>query len=96
MIPAIKKVWLYTFCLFLLTLGCISVNSSNREDTPNSQTSAPRGIPISNGDRTKELFERLKIEPLFSRLLLTNTTYNLIKTYPKNKNFGDSGRLYRH
>lgn len=41
-------------------------------------------------------FERFKIEPLFSRLLLTNTTSNLIKIYPKNKNFCDSGRLYRH
>jgi len=60
MIPAIKKVWLYTFCLFLLTLGCTSVNSSNREDTPNNQTSAPRGIPISNADRTNELRDRIE------------------------------------
>jgi beta-lactamase class A len=60
MIPAIKKAWLYTFCLFLLTLGCTSVNSSNREDTPNNQTSAPSGITISNADRTNELRDRIE------------------------------------
>ena len=59
MIPAIKKAWLYTFCLFLLTLGCTSVNFSNREDTPNNQTSAPSGITISNADRTNELRDRI-------------------------------------
>ncbi len=60
MIPVIKKAWLYTFCLFLLTLGCTSINSSNREDTPNHQTSAPRGITISNADRTNELRDRIE------------------------------------
>lgn len=60
MIPAIEKAWLYTFCLFLLTLGCTSINSSNREDTPNNQTSAPRGITISNADRTNELRDRIE------------------------------------
>ncbi|MEG5160395.1 class A beta-lactamase, subclass A2 [Microcoleus sp. AT3-A2] len=61
MIPAIKKVWLYTFCLCLLTLGCTSVNSSsNREDAPNTETSAPRGITISNADRTNELRDRIE------------------------------------
>jgi beta-lactamase class A len=60
MIPAIKKAWLYTFCLFLLTLGCTSVNSSNREDTPNKETSAPSGITISNADRTNELRDRIE------------------------------------
>jgi beta-lactamase class A len=60
MIPAIKKAWLYTFCLFLLTLGCTSVNSSNREDTPNKETSVPRSITISNADRTNELRDRIK------------------------------------
>ncbi len=60
MIPVIKKAWLYTFCLFLLTLGCTSINSSNREDTPNNQTSAPRGITISNADRTNELRDRIE------------------------------------
>lgn len=60
MIPAIKKAWLYTFCLFLLTLGCTSVNFSNREDTPNNQTSAPSGITISNADRTNELRDRIE------------------------------------
>jgi beta-lactamase class A len=60
MIPVIKKTWLYTFCLFLLTLGCTSINSSNREDTPNNQTSAPSSITISNADRTNELRDRIE------------------------------------
>jgi beta-lactamase class A len=60
MIPAIKKAWLYTFCLFLLTLGCTSVNSSNREDTPNKETSTPSGITISNADSTNELRARIE------------------------------------
>jgi beta-lactamase class A len=60
MIPVIKKAWLYTFCLFLLTLGCTSINSSNREDDPNNQTSAPSGIAISNADRTNELRDRIE------------------------------------
>jgi len=60
MIPAIKKAWLYTFCLFLLTLGCTSVNSSNREDTPNNETSTPSGITISNADHTNELRARIE------------------------------------
>jgi beta-lactamase class A len=60
MIPAIKKAWLYTFCLLLLTLGCTSVNSSNREDTPNNEASVPSGITISNADRTNELRDRIE------------------------------------
>src|SRR4028118_1902698 len=60
MIPVIKKAWLYTFCLFLLTFGCTSINSSNREDTPNNETSAPSGIAISNADRTNELRDRIE------------------------------------
>jgi len=60
MIPAIKKAWLYTFCLLLLTLGCTSVNSSNREDTSNNETSTPSGITISNADRTNELRDRIE------------------------------------
>jgi beta-lactamase class A len=60
MIPAIKKAWLYTFCLLLLTLGCTSVNSSNREDTSHNETSAPSGITISNADRTKELRDQIE------------------------------------
>jgi beta-lactamase class A len=60
MIPAIKKAWLYTFCLLLLTLGCTSVNSSNREDTSNNETSAPSSITISNADRTNELRDRIE------------------------------------
>src|SRR4028118_2101222 len=60
MIPVIKKTWLYTFCLFLLTFGCTSINSSNREDTPNNQTSAPSSITISNADRTNELRDRIE------------------------------------
>ncbi|MEG4207955.1 class A beta-lactamase [Microcoleus sp. Pol7_A1] len=61
MIPAIKKALLYTFCLCLLTLGCTSVNSSNREDTPNNETSAPSGITISNADRTNELRDQIEL-----------------------------------
>jgi len=60
MIPAIKKAWLYTFYLLLLTLGCTSVNSSNREDTSNNETSAPSGITISNADRTNELRDQIE------------------------------------
>ena len=60
MIPAIKKAWLYTFCLLLLTLGCTSFNSSNREDTPNNETSASSGITISNADPTNELRDQIK------------------------------------
>jgi beta-lactamase class A len=60
MIPVIKKAWLYTFCLFLLSFGCTSINSSNREDSPNNQTSAPSGIAISNADRTNELRDRIE------------------------------------
>ncbi|HEY9744474.1 MAG TPA: class A beta-lactamase, subclass A2 [Coleofasciculaceae cyanobacterium] len=60
MIQVIKKAWLYTFCLFLLTVGCASINSSNREDTPNNQTSAPNGITTSNTDRTNELRARIE------------------------------------
>lgn len=33
MIQVIKKALLCTFCLFLLTVSCTSINSSNREDT---------------------------------------------------------------
>jgi beta-lactamase class A len=60
MIQVIKKAWLYTFCLFLLTVGCASINSSNREDTPNNQTSTPSGITTSNTDRTNELRARIE------------------------------------
>lgn len=60
MIQVIKKAWLYTFCLFLLTVGCASINSSNRGDTPNNQTSAPSGITTSNTDRTNELRARIE------------------------------------
>src|SRR4028119_1593005 len=60
MIPALKKAWLYTFRSCLLTLGCTSVNSSNREDTPNNETNAPSGITISNADRTNELRDRIE------------------------------------
>jgi beta-lactamase class A len=60
MIPAIKKAWLYTFCLLLLTLGCTSVSSSNRENTSNKETGTPSGITISNADSTKELRDRIE------------------------------------
>ncbi|MBD2002065.1 MULTISPECIES: class A beta-lactamase, subclass A2 [Cyanophyceae] len=64
MIQVIKKAWLYTFGLFLLTVllivGCTSINSSNREYTPNNQTSAPSGITTSDTDRTNELRDRIE------------------------------------
>ncbi|MBW4681426.1 MAG: class A beta-lactamase, subclass A2 [Microcoleus vaginatus WJT46-NPBG5] len=64
MIIVIKKAQFYTSCLFLLTffltIGCTSINSSNREDTPNNRTSAPSGITISNADSTKELRARIE------------------------------------
>ncbi|HEY9298649.1 MAG TPA: serine hydrolase [Phormidium sp.] len=60
MIQVIKKAWLYTFCLFLLTIGCTSINSSNREDSSNNQTSAPSGITISNANSTNELRARIE------------------------------------
>ena len=60
MIQVIKKAWLYTFCLFLLTVGCASINSSNREETPNNQTNTPSGITTSNTDRTNELRARIE------------------------------------
>ena len=60
MIPAIKKAWLYTFCLLLLTLGCTSVSSSNRENTSNNETGTPIGITISNADSTNELRDRIE------------------------------------
>lgn len=60
----IKKAWLRTFCLFLLTVlvtvGCTNMNSSNREDTPNSQTSAPSEITTSNPEHTNELRDRIE------------------------------------
>lgn len=40
----IKQAWLYTFCLFLLAVGCTSINASNKENTSNSQKSPPSEI----------------------------------------------------
>ncbi|MBD1933738.1 MULTISPECIES: class A beta-lactamase, subclass A2 [Cyanophyceae] len=60
MIQVIKKAWLYTFCSFLLIVGCTSINSSNKEHTPNNQTSAPSRITTSNTDRTNELRDRIE------------------------------------
>lgn len=56
----IKKVWLCTFCLFLLTVGCTSINSSNREDTSNSQISAPSGSTTSNTNHRNELRDQIE------------------------------------
>ena len=60
----IKKAWPHTFCLFLLTVlvtvGCTNMNSNNREDTPNSQTSASSEITTSNPERTNELRDRIE------------------------------------
>lgn len=56
----IKKALLCTFCLFLLTVGCTSINSSNREDTSNSKTSALNGITTSNTNHRNKLRERIE------------------------------------
>jgi beta-lactamase class A len=52
----LKKAWLCTFCLFLLTVGCTSVNFSSRQDPPNN----PNEITTSNTDRRNKLRERIK------------------------------------
>jgi beta-lactamase class A len=49
-IMMLKKAWLCTFCLFLMTVGCTSVNSSSRADLPNN----PNEI-TSNTDRRHNL-----------------------------------------
>ena len=56
----IKKALLCTFCLISLTVGCTSVNSSNRKDTLNSKTSALKGSTTSNTDRTNELRSQIE------------------------------------
>ncbi len=60
MFQVVKKVWLYTFCLFLLTVGCTGINSSNREDSSNNQTSAPSAVTIANADRSNKLRDRIE------------------------------------
>ena len=60
----IKKALFHTFSLFLLsvllTVGCTSINSSNREDTSNSQTNAPSETITSNTDRVIHLRDRIE------------------------------------
>ncbi|GAA6617427.1 class A beta-lactamase, subclass A2 [Scytonema sp. NUACC26] len=64
MFQVVKKAWLYTFCLFLLavllSVSCTGINSSNREDTANSQTSAPSAVTITNIDRSNKLGDRIE------------------------------------
>jgi beta-lactamase class A len=60
MIRVINKAWLCTFCLFLLTVGCTSMNSSNAEDTSNSPTSAPSKITTFNTNRSNKLRDRIE------------------------------------
>jgi beta-lactamase class A len=59
----LKKAWLHTLCLFLLTVlltvGCTGIHSSNREDTSNSQTSVPSETPTPKTDRRSELRDRI-------------------------------------
>ncbi|WP_310417206.1 class A beta-lactamase [Chamaesiphon sp. OTE_8_metabat_110] len=53
----LKKAWLCTFCLFLLTVGCTSTNSTNsRQDSPNN----PNEITTSNTDRRNKLRGRIE------------------------------------
>lgn len=60
----LKKTWTHLVCLFLLTVlltvGCTSMNSSNREDSSNRQTSEPSVITTSNTDRSNELRGRIE------------------------------------
>ncbi|MBD2056075.1 class A beta-lactamase [Oculatella sp. FACHB-28] len=64
MIQGIKKAWLRPFCLFLLTVlltfGCTSINSNNREATSSSQTRTPSEITTSNTDRNNQLRDRIE------------------------------------
>lgn len=52
----LKKAWLCTFCLFLLAVGCTSVNSSSRQDPPNN----PNEITTSNTNRRNKLRDQIK------------------------------------
>ncbi len=58
----IKKIWLSVLCLSLLTIGCTSNSSSNREDSQNSQTNASKEIIASGADNENEL--RAQIEQI--------------------------------
>lgn len=59
-----KKAWLYTVRLFLLTVvltvGCTTMNSNHRENTLNLQTSRPIETTTSNPDRNTELHNRIE------------------------------------
>ncbi|KAF3889278.1 MULTISPECIES: class A beta-lactamase [Nostocales] len=55
MFQVVKKAWLYTFCLFLLSVGCTEINSSNSKDTSNSQTSTPSEVTTANTPRSNKL-----------------------------------------
>lgn len=56
----ITKVWLCTFCLSLLTVGCTNNNSSNRAYSQDSQTNAPREIVGSNTNNDSELRDQIE------------------------------------
>lgn len=56
----IKKALLCPFCLFLLTIGCTGISSSNRAGTSNNQTSVQSEITPSNTDRLNELRDRIE------------------------------------
>jgi beta-lactamase class A len=55
----IKKASLCTFGLFLLTVGCTNISLSNREDTSNSQTTAPSRA-IINTNNQNDLRNRIE------------------------------------
>jgi beta-lactamase class A len=56
----IKRVWLYIFCLSLLTVGCTGSNSNSREGNQDSQTNSPKEVVTSNTDNEKELRDRIE------------------------------------
>ncbi|MBD2019144.1 class A beta-lactamase, subclass A2 [Leptolyngbya sp. FACHB-36] len=56
----IKNVWLYVFCLSLLTVGCVSNNSGNRADDQDRQTNAPGEVLASNANNKNELRNQIE------------------------------------
>jgi beta-lactamase class A len=59
--PTVKNVWLCVFCLSLLTVGCMSNNSSNGADNQDSQTNAPANeVVASNANNENELRNQIE------------------------------------
>ncbi len=56
----IKRAWICIFCLSLLTVGCVSNRSINREDNQNSQTIASKEVITSNTNNENKLRDRIE------------------------------------